>query len=135
MTYTCAVARFIDDQIKLIGKPQKDIAIESGFETANLITMIKQGKTKLPIAKVGPMAIALETDPIHLLKLCMSTYYPETWEAISPMLESAFTADEMELISKLRTHIGGPYIYALSDESREKFNSFIQSLDTKSLIH
>lgn len=135
MTDTCVVARFINDQIKLIGKPQKDIASESGFETANLITMIKQGKTKLPIAKVGPMAIALETDPIHLLKLCMSTYYPETWEAISLMLDSAFTADEMELVSKLRAHNGGSYLYALTDDSRDKFQSFIHSLSTKSQIN
>lgn len=135
MTNTCAVASFVSDRIKVIGKAQKDIAIESGFENPNIITMIKQGKTKLPLSKVGLMAHALETDPILLLELCLSTYQPDTWEAISPFMENAFTSDEVELITKLRAHVGGPYLEAMTEDSKGKFKGFIQSMCNKSKIH
>ena len=48
MNPTSPVARFIAARILDIGKSQKDIAREVGFESANVITMIKQGATKLP---------------------------------------------------------------------------------------
>lgn len=86
MSTQCQVAKFVSEKIQMIGKSQKDIAEQAGFDKPNMITMIKQGRTKLPIAKIGPLAIALETDPVHLLKLCLSTYHPETWKAIAPFL-------------------------------------------------
>ena len=52
MNPTSPVARFIAARILDIGKSQKDIAREVGFESANVITMIKQGATKLPLSRV-----------------------------------------------------------------------------------
>ena len=88
MEVTCPVATFVRHQIQVLGKPQREIAEEVGFEKPNIITMIKQGKTKLPLAKVGAMARALETDPVYLLKLCLSTYHAETWAVIEPKRKS-----------------------------------------------
>lgn len=131
----CEVARFIENRIRILGKQQTEIAAECGFEKPNMITMIKQGRTKLPLAKVGPMAKALEADPVQLLKLTMKEYMPETWAAIEPHLDEALTADELRMIRAMRNFVGGPYIAALTDESRKLLDQFMLSLRTPAARH
>ena len=119
------VAKYVQLRIQTLGKKQSLIAKEAGFDKPNVITMIKQGKTKLPLAKIGEMAKALETDPIYLLKLCLSQYQPKTWEAIRPLFDEMLTKDEMDLIRSFRSHVGGPYISALSESQQSSLNSFL----------
>lgn len=128
MESQCPVATFVRSQIRKVGKTQKEIADEVGFETPNIITMIKQGKTKLPLSKVGRIAKALETDPVLLLKLCMASYVPDTWKFIEPYMESTLTHDEAVLLSSCRRYVGGPYLSALSVESQELLGKFLDSL-------
>lgn len=135
MDDTCPVAKFVRQQIQILGKSQREIAQEVGFEKPNVITMIKQGKTKLPIAKVGRMAKALETDPVFLMKLCMNTYHPDTWKYIEPFLESALTKDELLMLRTWRSFAGAPYVAALTDESKDLLSKFLLSLRTSPVCH
>lgn len=128
------VARFIASRIEATGQLQKDIAAKVGFDQPNVITMIKQGKTKLPLDKVGPMARALETDPVQLLQMCMEEYHPATWKAIAPFMETAMTEDERRLLNALRAWVGGPFLSAMSEESKTHFNKFMASLRTPATI-
>lgn len=82
------VAHFIATRIEELGLKLVDIAEVCGFERSNVVTMIKQGKTKLPMDKIGSMARALQTDPFELYRLCMQEYLPSTWEAIEPILDA-----------------------------------------------
>ena len=134
METTSNVARFIANRIEETGQLQKDIAAKVGFESPNIITMIKQGKTNLPIDKIGLMAAALETDPIQLFKMCFEEYQPATWKAIAPFMETAMTKDELRLLTALRTWIGGPFLSALSDESKSHFDKFMLSLRAPATI-
>lgn len=77
------VPDYLAQQIILCGKSQKEIAEEVGYEKPNVITMMKQGHTKIPIVKVGAFARALEVDPAYLLRLVCMEYMPETWAAIA----------------------------------------------------
>jgi len=90
--------------------------------------MIKQGRTKLPLAKVGPMAKALELDPTSLLKLCIKEYQPDTWDAISPYMDAIVTADELEIVLAIRNSIGAPYLSALNVDQNKKLHDFILSM-------
>lgn len=128
MEITSQVARFVTSRIETTDKLQKDIALQCGFEKPNMITMIKQGRTRLPLGKVGQMAMALETDPVQLLKMCLEEYHPETWEEIAPLMESALTREELRLLTVLRTSTGSPFLPVLSDESKLHFENFIASL-------
>ena len=128
------VARFIQRRIKETGQTQKDIAFKVGFEKPNIITMIKQGKTRLPLDKIGLMANALETDPTQLFQMCMEEYQPKTWKVISPFMESAMTTDEQRLLHSLRAWVGGPFLSALSEESKAHFNKFMTSLRSPATI-
>ena len=132
---TSQVARFIANRIQESGQMQKDIATKCGFDKPNMITMIKQGATRLPLDKIGPMAMALETDPVQLLKMCMEEYQPATWRAIEPFMETAMTKDELRLLTALRAGIGGPFLSALSDDSKALFDKLIVSLRTPATVH
>lgn len=81
-----SVAGFLTASIHISGKLQKDIAAEIGYDKPNMITMLKKGHTALPLDKIGPLATALEVDPLHLFNLVLAEYHPETFEALKPIL-------------------------------------------------
>ncbi|MBK1679922.1 hypothetical protein [Rhodocyclus tenuis] len=102
-----SVAEFLKEKINASGKMQREIAKEAGFEKPNIITMLKQGKTKLPISRIGALAKAIDADPAHLLRLVMSEYCPETWQAIEDVAQDAvLTANELKLVRAYREATG-----------------------------
>ena len=131
MTNTSQVALLVTEQIRIVGKKQLEIAEEAGFENPNVITMIKQGKTKLPLGKVGLVAKALKIDPIYLLKICIEEYQPETWEAIRPFMDEVVTKDELYMLKVIRNAIGAPYLAALNLDQRSKLDEFILSMSNE----
>jgi transcriptional regulator with XRE-family HTH domain len=61
------VAQFIAQRIKESSKSQLEIAEACGWgKTPNMVTMVKQGKSRLPLEKIGPMATALGVQPVYL---------------------------------------------------------------------
>jgi len=101
------VADFIADCLADSDKTQREIAQECGFEQPNIITMFKNGATKLPLNRIGALAKALDADPAHLLRLVMCEYMPDTWDAIESILHSTvLTANELELVRAYRTVTG-----------------------------
>lgn len=122
------VASYISSCIVASGKKQYEIAMDAGFDNPNVITMIKQGRTKLPIGKIGNIAKALEIDPIHLFKLCLSEYQPETYAEIATFMEDSLTDDELKFVRQLRVWVDAPYVAALNIEQKDKLESFVLSL-------
>lgn len=116
-----SVAKYLETQFEVCGKSQAEIAAEVGFAKANFVSMIKNGKTKLPMNKVGLMASAIGVDPLFLFKLVMQEYQPETWEAIQrSILKQPFTTEnEIELLSLFRqTAVQNPKIRTDADRKR-----------------
>lgn len=98
------VAEYLTFHINNSEKTQRQIALEIGYTKPNIITMFKQGSTKLPLDKVGPLAKALEIEPEDLFLKVMTEYMPETFEALSPFLCGLMLSkDELELIDNFRT--------------------------------
>lgn len=115
------VAEYITAQLDLCGKSQMEIAREAGFGKPNIITMIKQGKTKLPMSKIGPIAASMGIDPLHLFQLCMAEYDPDTWESINKyVLKQPFvSANELEIIELLRTSkVTNPKLRTIEEKQR-----------------
>jgi len=97
------VAEYIKQQIALSDKSQKDISREAGFSTPNNISMIKDGITKLPINRIPSIAKALNIDPVHLLRMTMREYMPETWSVIETVFgQSLMTDNERNLLEVVR---------------------------------
>jgi len=72
------VAAFLAREIDASDKTQLQITAEVGFDSPNMISMVKQGRTKVPLARVGPLAQALGIDPAYLFRLVMQEYLPDT---------------------------------------------------------
>jgi hypothetical protein len=101
------VAEFLADQIVVIDKTQRDIATECGFDHPNIITMFKNGQTKLPINRIAPLARALNVDSAYLLRLVMLEYLPDTWEVIENIMQSTvLTANELSMVRAFREVTG-----------------------------
>ena len=103
------VARYIEQQLALCGRPQKEIAAECGYGTANIITMFKQGTTKVPLEKVGLLAAALQVDVTYLFRLVMTEYMPASWAALESIFgpEKFITANELAVAKFIRKIAGG----------------------------
>ncbi|HJV26732.1 MAG TPA: hypothetical protein VJ673_13675 [Aromatoleum sp.] len=101
------VADFIADRLAECDKTQREIAIECGFEKPNIITMFKNGSTKVPLNRIGPLAKAIGADPAHLLRLVMHEYFPDTWQEIEDIMQTTvLTANELELVRRFREVTG-----------------------------
>lgn len=68
------------------GKSQKEIADRLGYTHQNMITMIKQGHTRLPQEKVVLLAQALGEPPALLLRDWLQTYMPRVLSDIEAYL-------------------------------------------------
>jgi hypothetical protein len=98
-----SVAEYITLCLEASGRLQTEVAEDVGFDKPNVITMIKQGKTKLPLLKIGPMAQALRIDPVELFRITLNEYMPDTWEAIQDNIGlSGLTPSEREVIDIVR---------------------------------
>jgi len=98
------VAQYLTYHINNSEKTQRQIAQEIGYAKPNIITMFKQGLTKLPLDKIGPLAKALEIAPDELFFKVMTEYMPETFEALSPFICGLMLSkDELEMIDNYRT--------------------------------
>ncbi len=97
-----AFVHHIGTLINAAEKTQRQIAYEIGYDKPNMITMFKQGITRVPAEKVAPLACALGEDPVCLLRLWLLEYEPDLLEAIEGHLGLLLTPEERSLISKLR---------------------------------
>lgn len=112
--HTETVAEFITHQIRVSGKSQVEIASEMGYDKPNIITMFKQGRTRIPLDKVGPLAKALGIDPALLLKKVMGEYMPDTLAALQSVLDGLqLTQNERELITAYRETTEGKDVSAV----------------------
>lgn len=97
------VAKFLSEQIDLSPKSQREIAEAMGFSNPNIITMFKQGHTKVPLNRVGALAAVLEINSAYLMRMVLEEYMPETWQAVEKALgEMVLNEDEERLVRVFR---------------------------------
>ena len=86
-----------------------------GFERPVVLTLIKAGTMKLPLAKVPALAKALRLDAAELMRTALRESSPELLEAIEEALNPLrLSATEVNLITHLRKlsgdQIGAPIV-------------------------
>lgn len=67
------LAKFVERRVLELRprKSQAEIAAEAGYVNQNMITMIKQGRSKVALDRVPALANALECDPAYLMRLAL----------------------------------------------------------------
>jgi hypothetical protein len=122
------VAEYITAQIALSGKDQVQIAQECGFNKPNVITMIKQGKTKVPLERIGPLAKSLGIDAVFLFKMVIGEYMPTLLDSIQAILDGpVLSLNEMEFIEVIRSSkVQNPKLR--NEEERRTLRRFVDTL-------
>lgn len=72
----------------------RELADAIGYHSPSVITMIRKGRTKLPVDKVEQFAAALSVDTVCLLRRVMHEYMPEQLEVIEQCLGALVTNSE-----------------------------------------
>ena len=93
---------YVEELVNKSPVKQIDIAAELGYDNPNLITMFKQGKTKVPVEKVPLLAKILHIDPHKMLLHYFSEYYPVLLKVITQYFGAIVTKNEMEIIEEIR---------------------------------
>lgn len=96
------VSEYLTKAIELSGKTQREIAREVGYPKPNVISMMKQGQTKVPIEKAPLFAKACGVDPAFFLRLVLQEYFPDAWVAIHKTFGEALTVNERALVEAYR---------------------------------
>lgn len=99
-----SVADFVTRKINLLDKTQKEIAAECGFDRPNVITMIKQGHTKVPLDKIYVIAKAINVDPAFFLRIVLNEYQPNVLKVIEECSGLVVTQNESEIIEIFRVY-------------------------------
>jgi transcriptional regulator with XRE-family HTH domain len=100
------LARFIDKRVLELRpkKSQIEIAIDSGFVSVNMLSMLKKGSSKLPIDRVPSLARALEVDPAYLLRLTLEQAKGDTIaQALVEIMGTPVTGNELGWLQEIRS--------------------------------
>tara|TARA_B100000929_G_scaffold287774_1_gene275043 strand:+ start:505 stop:909 length:405 start_codon:yes stop_codon:yes gene_type:complete len=81
----------------------QDIANRLGYANANVISMIKKGRTKLPLDKVKKMADALGVDRVRLMRMALSEYMGDAYEDIMDIFGEPTTPNERLVLQVWRS--------------------------------
>ncbi len=104
-----AVSRFLTTRVLELrpGKSQRGIAIEAGFVNPNMMSLLKSGRTKMPLDRVPALAKALECDPRRLFLLALQQGGNETtMTAVEEIFGTVVSQHELDWIEEIRDASG-----------------------------
>lgn len=105
---TSKVAQYIAAAIEKSGKTQLEISAAAGFPRSSVLSMIKQGQTKMPLARIPQMARALGVDQVEFFRLAMGEYMPELLRICDEMYQrEQLSEGEAALLRQIRSVTGG----------------------------
>ncbi len=123
------ICEYIAGLIAASDKSQIQIAEECGFPKPNMITMIKQGASKVPYDKIPALAKSLRTDGGKLMRMAYLEYEPKKLKAIEECLGLILSDSEKDLISQLRNNVRADDISFSAGKNKEALNAFIETLN------
>jgi DNA-binding Xre family transcriptional regulator len=98
-------AEYIADRMRDLShrKTQAEIAVEAGFQNANMLSILKAGKSKIPLDRVPALAKALECDPAYLMRIALDQAVGVTAaRAITDIFGTPVSENERGWLSEIR---------------------------------
>ncbi|MFN3208932.1 MAG: XRE family transcriptional regulator [Roseovarius sp.] len=84
-------------------KSQAKIAAQAGYTNPNMITMIKQGSSKVALDRVPTLALALEADPAFVMGLALEQSIGRTAAAaVIEIFGAPITSNERGWVEAIR---------------------------------
>jgi transcriptional regulator with XRE-family HTH domain len=122
---------FLRDKIDQSNIQQSDMAKELGFQRANIISMFKAGKTRVPLKSIPHIAKILNVDPKQMLRMSMLEYCPETLKAVEQVFGGAITKNEQGILDEIRKLSQGTDPEITSIAHRQAVVELVKSLMIK----
>jgi len=95
-------ATMLSKAIDASGLTQRDIADRVGLKHANLISMMKQGVTRVPLNRIPALAQTLGLDESRFLLLAIEEYHPGVHEVLCDVLGLPLTNAELGIVLMFR---------------------------------
>lgn len=118
--------KYLESVINHSNIKQNEIAAQLGYEKPNIITMFKQGKTKMPIEKVPAFARVMGLDPKRLLRHWLSCYDPALLKIIEEFFGDSISKNERDVLNEIRALSVGREIKVSSIASKEALSNFVK---------
>ncbi len=119
MTFS-PTAQMLAQAIDESGLTQKHIADRAGFKHPNVLSMMKQGLTRVPLARIPALAQTLGLDQAQFLLGAIEEYHEGAYEVLCDTLGLPLSVSEQRLIAMFRTaclrneiELEGPFLNAL----------------------
>lgn len=99
------LAKFVERRVLELKptKSQAKIAAQLGYANPNMITMIKQGSSKVALDRVPALAEALEADPAFVMRLALEQAIGRTAaDAVVEVFGEPVTANEIGWLIAIR---------------------------------
>lgn len=87
-------------------KSQAEIAVESGYDKPNIISMFKAGEARVPLDRIPALAKALQADPRLLMGLGLEQHFGNG-SVLVEMFKNTVSDGEMAIIGLIRDLTGG----------------------------
>lgn len=120
---------YLCEKIDSSDMKQLEMAEKMGFAMPNIITMFKQGKTRVPLEKVPGFAKILGLDQKMLLRMAMSEYHPELLAECERLFGGALVSkNEMIIVEAIRELSDGTDPTISSIEHKIAVGKFVKRL-------
>lgn len=99
------IAVFVRDRVEELKgvRSQREIAEIAGYTNSNMITMIKQGMTKVALDRVFPLAKALDADEKMLMRMALEQFYaPVVIRDLEHAMGGLVTTNEVKVLEIIR---------------------------------
>ncbi|MEO6610384.1 MAG: hypothetical protein ABIN69_18145 [Aestuariivirga sp.] len=122
------VATMISDRIDKLAshRNQSELAKAMGFKNANMLSMIRRGKAKLPFNKIPIIAKVLDLDAALLLRTHLREEWPEFEAVVFEIFGGVLTVNEKAWLQYF-IDVGMP-ILPVDAVKRQELREFIEEL-------
>lgn len=113
-------AMMLAEAIEKSDLTQREIADRVGFKNANIISMLKNGETRVPLERVPALAASLGMDERQFLLVAIEEYHPGVHEVLVEVLGVPLSDAELGIVTMFRMaamrgeiEVAGPFRTAL----------------------
>lgn len=120
MTTISTTAMILTKAIEASDLTQREIADRVGFKNANIISMLKNGETRVPLERIPALAATLGIDEREFLMVAIEEYHPGVHEVLVEVLGVPLSDAELGIITVFRMagmrgeiEVAGPFRAAI----------------------
>lgn len=99
---------FITRRQEEAGLTNYELAEKTGYESPNVIAMLRNGSMAFPLNKVGAFAKALNVDPVAMLSRALEARNPELLEVMEEIIGNKMVTElEAQMLKMFRKELDG----------------------------